>query len=255
MNDPILTVGLPMYKSKNIAWLAFESLCRQQNIDFDWELLVIEEQDAQPFGLDRVSEYKDRLASLRCVRFVYIPLAKWIPLSLKWIQLGTLSSPSSQFFLLQAADCYSQPFRLKETYDLFVQNVGTDWVHSSKGPFMNLQTGKVALYNGDRRKAKTHLNMATKTHWLRKLPKHSLKSGIDGWMQQCVFYIKKAPLKIVNNVSIHYSMGVDTSGANNISKSRASMVAAIAPPFYPMISELDLPVDIAERLRILRTKR
>ena len=50
-----LTVGLPMFRSEKIAHLAFESLCNQKNIDFEWELLIMEESEER-FGPDRVRE-------------------------------------------------------------------------------------------------------------------------------------------------------------------------------------------------------
>jgi hypothetical protein len=38
-----LTVGLPIYNSKKIAWIALEGLINQIDIYFDWELVVYEE--------------------------------------------------------------------------------------------------------------------------------------------------------------------------------------------------------------------
>lgn len=45
-----LTVAMPLYNSKYIAWLAMESLCRQKNVTFDWELIVSEEQNDEMYG-------------------------------------------------------------------------------------------------------------------------------------------------------------------------------------------------------------
>ncbi len=41
---PLLTVALPVWNGSRIAWLAMESLCRQEEIDFWWELVICEEQ-------------------------------------------------------------------------------------------------------------------------------------------------------------------------------------------------------------------
>ena len=38
-----LTVGLPIYNSKKIAWIALDGLINQIDIDFDWELVFYEE--------------------------------------------------------------------------------------------------------------------------------------------------------------------------------------------------------------------
>ena len=42
MKEILLSVALPMYSAQSIAWLAMESLCRQE-CDFEWELLIAEE--------------------------------------------------------------------------------------------------------------------------------------------------------------------------------------------------------------------
>ena len=39
-----LTVGLPIYNSKKIAWIALDGLINQIDIDFDWDLVVYEEE-------------------------------------------------------------------------------------------------------------------------------------------------------------------------------------------------------------------
>lgn len=46
-----LTVALPVYNSKSIAWLAMESLCNQKGIDFDWEIVIAEENVSTPNGV------------------------------------------------------------------------------------------------------------------------------------------------------------------------------------------------------------
>jgi len=36
-----LSVGLPFFRSKYIGWAALESLCLQENINFEWELIIM----------------------------------------------------------------------------------------------------------------------------------------------------------------------------------------------------------------------
>ena len=49
-----------MYRAQHAGWLALESLCWQRDVDFEWELIVIEEQfDAM--GEDAVRAYEGRL--------------------------------------------------------------------------------------------------------------------------------------------------------------------------------------------------
>ena len=99
-----LSIALPMYRSENIAWLVFESLARQKDIDFSWELLVAEETE-QAFGPDSIKKYADRLQQIGCNRIEYYSLNSWVPLSQKWHHLAGKSS-NTNCFLLAAADVY-----------------------------------------------------------------------------------------------------------------------------------------------------
>ena len=48
------SVRMPMFRSKYIAWLALESLCRQKGVNFEWELITAEEQvGKEVFGKKR----------------------------------------------------------------------------------------------------------------------------------------------------------------------------------------------------------
>lgn len=51
-----LTCALPMYRAKDIGWLGLESLCRQEDIDFAWELIIMEEEQ-ECFGKANVLAY------------------------------------------------------------------------------------------------------------------------------------------------------------------------------------------------------
>jgi len=79
----VLTVALPMYRSKKIGWLALESLCRQVDAP-EWELLICEEQEPEMFGMEELTKYKESLGYAECTRITYIVLQWWVPLSQKW---------------------------------------------------------------------------------------------------------------------------------------------------------------------------
>ena len=49
------SVTLPLFRSQYIAWLQLESLCRQQDVDFEWELLIAEEQGDETIGIKRIN--------------------------------------------------------------------------------------------------------------------------------------------------------------------------------------------------------
>jgi hypothetical protein len=69
------TVALPIYNSKKIAWISLESLIRQENINFDWELIVYEEIHSESVCPEILEEYKDRLID-KIVKELYILLKK-----------------------------------------------------------------------------------------------------------------------------------------------------------------------------------
>ncbi len=54
------TVALPVWNSKDIAWLCMESLCNQI-VDFKWELLVFEEKHDRQLGRSFFEGYQSRL--------------------------------------------------------------------------------------------------------------------------------------------------------------------------------------------------
>ena len=123
---PELTVALPVYNSKKIAWISIESLCEQINIDFNWELIVYEEKHEQSVFPELLDLYIEKLKSVNCSRIVYITNNEKVSLVEKWIEIGKNVSDSSKCFLLQAADCYSPKTRLKISYEKIV-NEDYDW--------------------------------------------------------------------------------------------------------------------------------
>ena len=59
--DPVLSVVIPYYRAKFIGWLPLESLINQINIDFDWEIVIMEEMGDIPFGVNNIIPYIKRL--------------------------------------------------------------------------------------------------------------------------------------------------------------------------------------------------
>ncbi len=70
-----LSVCAPFFRAKYIGWLALESLCRQKDINFEWELIISEEMFDEAMGKDVIMKYKSRLEDLGCVRlkYIYVP--------------------------------------------------------------------------------------------------------------------------------------------------------------------------------------
>jgi hypothetical protein len=216
-----LTVALPLYRGKHIAWLAIESLCRQKNINFEWELVVIEEK-FECFSKEKLMEYSNRLKDVSCTKISYKLLKnKWIPLSRKWKMIEKESSRTSKVYVLQAGDCYSQPYRLAETYDIIV-NKDFDYVSSQIGPFYDIPTDTISVYDKRKTPIVCGLNMATRPQFFEKLPDIGKKRGVDGWMVKIFKESVERFLTTHNNN--HWNLGVDTNGLNNISKGRPNQM-------------------------------
>lgn len=253
-----LTVALPLYKAEKIAWLALESLCNQEQVNFDWELIICEEAgtDHAAFGEMAIATYNEKLKAAGCVRIKYIALEKWTPLPQKWALISKAASSTSNAFVLQAGDCYSEPLRVRRTADLIEE--GADWVHSVKGVFLNLAANKRALYNHPA-EYPTALNMAIRLDLVRNLPKSTKRKGIDRWLFNEATTCKGEKLRVVANNSPKWNKGIDTHGYNNISGKRGDKIALLRPPFYrctgkSLLIKNMLPGNVVTRLKLLEKR-
>lgn len=218
-----LTVALPLYNAKNIAWLALESLCRQKDVNFEWELICAEETTPNPFTKEGVLKYEERLKQVNCKRIEFIELNQKIPLSFKWKLIARKAMDTSIAFLLQAGDCYSQPYRLKESYDLLVKQE-YEWISSQIGPFYEINTGLVFLYDLRKRPRTAGLNMGARIELIKNLPDEIKNKSVDSWIVTSITnYLKRAPKRAFNN-SDNWKYGFDSHGLNNISKGRSKIM-------------------------------
>ncbi len=257
------TVGLPMYRSKEIAEISLESLCRQKNVDFEWELLIIEEKKGA-FGSKNLNKFLPRLKDIGCTRLEYYSIDKWIPLSMKWHHLSKNASVTSECFLLKAADCFSQPDRLKETANIFLNNKEIDWVQSKKGYFYDIESESVTMFNHDLCFVQTRegkvphpcaLNMAARTSLLNKIKPSNIRRSVDSHIFKELTSIKQSPLNVEWLKSPNWKNGLDTHGLNNISRKRGDMIKRNAPPFEETSTNLSdiVPEEIENFLKSLRS--
>jgi|7_EtaG_2_1085326.scaffolds.fasta_scaffold07036_2 hypothetical protein len=242
MTGAILSVAIPIWKMSDIAWIAFESLINQQNIDFEWELIIAEESE-EAFGLKGIGPYKDRLKKVGCTNIKYIELSSWVPLSKKWLLMADAAAPTSQHFLLHGADSYSPSLRLKETYDIF-ESTGCDWVDTDHSYWYEIKLGEYFYWYAPpdcriQKPIPRCMYMATRTPALRKIHQEYLgdmvidpdkrsnlrgfpRSSVDKWM--CSLLRKNNPDLITKkNESDNWKTGLETNGCNKISTTR---------PFY-----------------------
>jgi len=274
---------MPLYRAGGIAWLALEGLCRQEDIDFEWELLVIEEFGCEGIGEAALRAYEPRLAAVGCrVPITYISLSEWIPLSQKWYQLAELAD--SNGFLLIAGDDYPNPKRLAETKKIFT-TTDAEWVQTPVGYFYDIETDALSIWDynlsqpmnfaglGVTRMHPCGLEKAIQTNLLKNLSESDLMRGVDGWLYLEVSrYLERDP-KVVWNRSKSWRKGIFTDGFNNLSiRSHLYEGASVRRPFRSPAStqvhcpkcdeafegeasrlEDIVPADIALRLRELKS--
>jgi hypothetical protein len=218
-----MTVGLPLWRSKHRGWLALESLIRQRVVPCEWELVVCEEPE-ECIGQEGLEKYRKDIENIRG-KIKYVAISKWIPLSLKWITIVENSDPQSKYFLLQAGDCFSQPYRLADTYRIF-EETGADWVHSSMGYFYLIADNQLYLYNRyikgrDSPIGETALNMAIKMQHMRFLPIEEKNKTVDRWIYTNIKNCCSS-IKVSENETDHWKLGFDSHGLNQISVRRNS---------------------------------
>jgi glycosyltransferase involved in cell wall biosynthesis len=254
---PVLTVGLPLYNSENIAWLALESLCNQKNIDFAWELIIIQEGlgNLQPEQI--LNQYGERLKEVGCVNLQIDILPKKITLSEKWHKMGAIMALTSKVFVLQAGDCYSHENRLANTYKCFAKRESMDFYDERFGIFYHIYKRKTMLFDAAASAARTGLNMAYRADLFRKLPLKELPRNIDSWIFSTLTKEKGEALSRFRDETNDNFSGIDTDGYNNISK-RDEAYEAPFIPFYrtnwmlnsknPNNKNVNIPENVKKRL-------
>ncbi len=245
-----VTVALPLYNAKKIAWLCLESFCRQRDVNFGWELIVIEEQHDNPFGQRALEKFRGRLKEAGCERIVYIPLDEWMPLGQKWKVAVDYSSQTSECYIWSAADCYSEPKRFKKAYK-YINVAGYDWVCDKLGLFYNIPTGETILYADRNNKQRAGLSSSTKMSLMRKLPDNDYAKKVDGFVFNA---IKPQTIKNIFDDGVEdWKHGLNTDGCNNISLSRKKYYKRIKFPFESTTHQIDnlLPKDIVDTLKAL----
>lgn len=245
LREPKLTVGIPMFNSKNIGWLSLEGLCRQQYMEQPWELLIIQEK-GQHLPLKKIISFKEKLIKANCCMLEYWEIKNWIPLGSKWHFLSQNSNDSSLAFLLQGADNYPQSKRLIETLRHFEDNKELDWLKTAKGLWYDIGSNTFAYRN---RVGRAGRDVAIKMDLMKKLPNSKKKSGLDNFIFKTLTKKKGSKIIIENNNSPGWKGGLCTSGLNNITKRRSSLVAKHQGPFKPYGGPIRVPTDIIGKLQ------
>jgi len=254
----MISVILPMFRAKHIAWLPLESLCRQRDINFEWELIIAEETSKkyEPFGEKKIQEYQNRLRLVGCNHIKYIGLSNWIPLGKKMSMLIVDVNKNSRIITSSSADYYSSPTRLASAYKIF-EEVNPDWILVTKVIYYNITDGKVMLFNSDGRKRKDDVpGKSMKTSLLKEVfpkpNKISRSKGIDGFIFKSSENYRrkqKRKFKLYFDKSDDWKYCFNTNGINNISN-RSLSFKNVGPPFKhcPIDLKDTIPPEVLDRL-------
>lgn len=259
-----LSVGIPMFRAKYCGWIALESLARQVGINFNWELIVAEEINDEPFTEKRIiNEYENRLRKIGCKRIVYIPVKNWQYLSNKVAGMVKHCAKSSTIYASNAADLYSPPNRLKTQYDLMSkQNI--DFTSNSRTIVYDIETERYYLNNSIQRvelgeKITDGTCRTIRMELMRHLPRlANRRKSIDGWMWNFFQkYRKDNKKKFIVHIDLttdNWKYGLNVHGLNNLTRGvREKRFDGQKRPSHIIDCPFDIkdtiPADILERLK------
>jgi hypothetical protein len=245
---------LPLFRAKEIAWLVLESLSRQENINFNWELVILEENFESYFGWDSIQEYVDRLSKVGCKRIKYVGLNKWIPLSAKWFFLVNECSETSELIGPNSADIYCHKNRLKTQHDTLM-NSDANWYKISSNIVYDISQDKHVKFISPNPDRTDTVSSASKINLWKNIPLDCVKINVDGWRYNTMN--QKNELVYYYDETSDLSNGsVNVNGINNLSYKRSENIEKVKPPLHTCCIKLDnhLPDDIVQRLKSLKDK-
>ena len=176
----VMSVAIPSNKNiGNIIWLALESLKNQINIDFGWELLII---DDNAINFDLIKIFFNQLPNCQRILFKISPNQMLLD---KWIEMSKNCSLTSNIFVMQNADEYSSPKRLSIHHVQF-QNRNCLISTQFMALLYDLNTKNKFFYYGINKERKNslyfsneHLSMAVLTKDMIKMRRNFIKEGIN----------------------------------------------------------------------------
>jgi len=232
-----LTVALPIYNGKDIAWLCLESLKRQKDVDFDWELIVFEEKHDQWLG----PTYFQFFSPINPGNTKYLCQEKKLTLGEKWHTIAQKAHPDSKVMVFCAADNYYHPYMLRDSMDAIER--GVDWFFTTKGFFYDFGTENIILYNSVR---KTGLQMAASMEIAKTIPNQPRKRLVDIWLRNNMH-----PQNPQVDTSNHWQDTLFTHGYNTISSKRGDYFINTKRPFRKTAEKLEdiVPIEVAKRMK------
>ena len=249
-DNPIqASMVLPFFNAKNIAFVAFESLIKQEGVDFKWELIIIEEDNKLSFGLDNILKYKDQLKDVGCARIIYYSIKHWMPLGAKWHYLFQSCHKDSEVVFCSSADIHQSKHRLKRQFDI-LKTGEYNWHKISGNIVYDIETGchlKIMLEPG----RTDTCCQAMRLDLARKFPLNDKAKNVDGFRYRT---LEPYGINFYYDTSDLWKDTVNVNGINNISKHRQERILTIQPPLEKCCDSMlsHIPKDILLRLRNAR---
>lgn len=243
---PRLSVIIPYYRAGFIGWAPLESLVRQEGVEFQWELLIMEENFHNPFGFASVSKYWERLREAGCIRIKYMESPEWVPLSAKWYWLIQNTDPQSDVICCNAADIYMSRHRLARQFALLNQTTPWNWHKLSGNLVYDIASGEHVKYESVSKERHDTCCRAASSKLLRQLPLVHLRRGLDKWMYKGLL----PQIHCYYDESDLWHETLNITGLNNISLGRGGRVRDIEPPLQDCCSDIQnhIPEEIAQKL-------
>jgi len=242
-----ISVGLPMFRSKYIGWLALEGLTRQEDIDFEWEVVIAEETELNAMGYDEIMPYKERLYDAGCINITYIPLDEWIPLARKWTIIIDKCDKNSKIFTLLGADMYPPKRRIRNIYNAFQGDI--NFYGNSYDVMYDIKTENVAIYKQPPKGS----GMTLLLKYARKIKPADIGATVDAWVYNNYKSVLDCDLKIFIDNTDAWKYGFNTNGLNNISNtlSRSNSVIGFKGSYDKPDFDIkeNIPLEILTKLK------
>lgn len=246
-SDVRLSVIIPYYRAGYVGWIPFESLIRQIDVNFQWELLIIEENFDNPFGCSQAWQYWDRLQKIGCRRLSYYGLSEWMPLSVKWYYLSNSVDENSEVICCNAADIYMSRRRLSAQFNALSGQSEYNWHKIAGSISYDLESDThVKLFPIDKNRSDSCCR-AARTELFKQLPLIRRNVGVDGWTYNSL----RSQIKFYYDTSEDlWRETINITGLNNISHKRGECIRQVTPPLARCCDDLSahLPPEVARRL-------
>lgn len=244
---PELSVVIPYFRAEHIGWIPFESLARQEDVSFEWELIIIEEDFESPFGFNNMKPYFNRLAAVGCVRLKYISINEWMPLSAKWYYLYQGIDQHSKIVACNSADIYMSPNRLSRQYEV-LKGGQFNWFKLSGNIVYDIGLDVHVMLKSINKNRPDTCCRAFSAELAKQLPLVAVKKSVDGWSYNT---LSKYGIKFYYDESDLWIKTVNINGLNNISLSRQRRIKNVTHPFKECKTPLPehMPTEVIRRLR------